>query len=265
MEELFILILLIIVLLYVVYHNQDRIEGFIGGDTMDTETKEGAEGFEDAITLTACPMDMKTFYLSDGRTACCGGSVVGSRCTGNVQCTMTGDGTADLPNCGQLLKKELDEKSKTHCPSSMPSYFEDKSTKQKGCTAGALNSERTKPFKETQPKCTVYPTMEENLRKRDSCHFHKEMDDFPCFGSGCSKAIFSDKEGHMPPLVMIHFVDKSGMYRTAYTRKSLENYLNLSKPKWKDDGIDLDKNILVAEVAKAFYVDRSISQKDVQI
>jgi len=55
------------------------------------------------------------------------------------------------------------------------------------------------------------------------------------------------------------------MYRTAYTRKSVENYLNLSKPKWRDEGIDLDKNIMVAEVAKAYYVDRSISKKDIDI
>jgi len=261
MEELVILILLIAILLYMVYHNTDMIDGFISGE--NEHRKE--EGFEDKIVLTSCPSEMKTFYLSDGRTACCNGTVIGSRCTGTVQCTMTGEGTNELPSCAKLLKKELDDKAKTHCPSSMPSYFEDKATKQKGCTAGPLNSEHTKPFKDSQPKCVVYSTMEDNLRKKDSCHFYKEMDDFPCFGSGCSKAIFSDKEGHMPPLVMVHFVDKSGMYRTAYTRKSLENYLNLSKPKWKDEGIDLDRNIMVAEVAKAYYVDRSISKKDIDI
>jgi hypothetical protein len=261
MEELVILILLIVILLYMVYHNTDVIDGFISGE--NENSKE--EGFEDKIVLTSCPSEMKTFYLSDGRTACCNGTVIGSRCTGTVQCTMTGEGTNELPSCSKLLKKELDDKAKTHCPSSMPSYFEDKATKQKGCTAGPLNSEHTKPFKDSQPKCVVYSTMEDNLRKKDSCHFYKEMDDFPCFGSGCSKAIFSDKEGHMPPLIMVHFVDKSGMYRTAYTRKSLENYLNLSKPKWKDEGIDLDRNIMVAEVAKAYYVDRSISKKDIDI
>jgi hypothetical protein len=258
MEELFVLILLIIVLLCAISYYQDKWEGFV-----DKE-KTSKEGFEDRMTLSACPSDMKTFYLSDGRTGCCGGSVVGSRCTGSVQCTMTGEGTKDLPNCSDLLKKEWDTKAATHCPSSMPSYFEDKATKQKGCTAGPLQSDYTKPLKETQPTCRIYATMEDNLRKKDSCHFRKEMDEFPCFGSGCSKSIFSDKEGHMPPLVAIHFVDKSGLYRTAYTRKSLENYLNLTKPKWRDEGIDLQKNIMVAEVAKAFYVDRSLSKKDVQ-
>jgi hypothetical protein len=127
MEELVILILLIVILLYMVYHNTDVIDGFISGE--NENSKE--EGFEDKIVLTSCPSEMKTFYLSDGRTACCNGTVIGSRCTGTVQCTMTGEGTNELPSCAKLLKKELDDKAKTHCPSSMPSYFEDKATKQK--------------------------------------------------------------------------------------------------------------------------------------
>lgn len=258
MVEIIVLLLLIVVLLFIINHNANVIDGFIGSTTNSKLTKEG---FEDAIVLSACPSEMKTFYLSDGRTGCCGGSIVGSRCTGSVQCTMTGEGTKELPSCADLVKKEFQEKASTHCPSSMPTYFEDKTTKQKGCTAAPLNEERTRPLKEGQPSCVIYSTMEENLRKKDSCYFQKEMDDFPCFGEKCSKSILGDG----PPLIMIHFVDKMGMYRTAYTRKSLENYLNLTKPRWRDDGIDLDKNIIVAEVAKAFYVDRSISQKDIQV
>ncbi len=220
---------------------------------------QSAQGTED-IALSACPSDMKTFYLTDGRTACCNGSIAGSRCLGTVQCTMTGDGEPGLPNCATLLQKEYQSKG-TQCPPSMPSYFENKSEKKKGCTAGALNAEMTGPAHATQPTCRWYATLEENLTKKDSCELQRQLEEAPCFGTHCVKRI----EARSPPLIAIQFVDASGMLRTAYTRKSLEYYLTTTRPKWRDEGLDLDKNVMVADVAKALWVDRTLSEKEVQL
>lgn len=252
MEE--ILALLVLVALLVCLLTYESQEGFASAS---------ASASSDPIALSACPSDMKTFYLSDGRTACCNGPVVGSRCTGAVQCTMTGEGTTDLPSCASLLQKDYQEKGKSTCPPSLSSYFEDKGTKKKGCTSGALNSEMTLPATTTQPTCWIYPTLEENLMKKDSCELQRQLEEAPCFGTQCTKRVLSTGEG-TPPLLAIQFVDKSGMYRTAYTRKSLEYYLSQTRPSWRDEGLNLDKNVMVAEVAKAYYVDRTKSEKDVQ-
>lgn len=253
MEE--IIALLVLVALLLILLTYEAREGF--ADTAPPSTS-------DAISLSACPSDMKTFYLADGRTACCNGPVVGSRCTGAVQCTMTGEGTKDLPSCAALLQKDYQAKSKSACPSSLSSYFEDKATKKKGCTSGSLNSEMTLPATTTQPTCWIYPSLEENLAKQNSCELQRQLEEIPCFGTQCTKRILSTGEG-VPPLVAVHFVDKSGMYRTAYTRKSLEYYLSQTRPSWRDEGLNLDKNVMVAEVAKAYYVDRTMSEKDVQV
>lgn len=223
--------------------------------------EEGFTGDKATVSLSACPSDMKTFYLQDGRTACCNGTIISNRCTGTVQCTMTGEGTKDLPNCSDLLKKEFNEKSNSQCPPSMTTYFEDKSTKKKGCTSGALDQEMKQPITKTQPVCWIYPTLEQNLKKVDSCELQKQLEDALCFGKQCKKSITSST----PPLIAIQFIDKSGMYRTAYTKKSLEYFLNETRPKWRDEGLDLTKNIMVAEVAKAYFVDKSISEKDIQM
>ncbi len=258
MEEFIALLLLLGIILAFLYHHPFFRDGRVEGFKDATSSVAG----EDIVSLSSCPSEMKTFYLPDGRTACCNGPIVGNRCTGMVQCTMTGDGGKDLPNCAILLKEEYKAKSESKCPSALPLYFEDKANKKQGCTVGALNGEMTQPATPSQPMCRIYSSLEENLMKADSCELHRQMEEVPCFGTQCTKSITASAHG--PPLVTIQFVDKSGMYRTAYTRKSLEYYLNQTRPKWRDEGMNLEKNLMVAEVAKAYFVDRTLSADAVQ-
>lgn len=260
MEEFIVFVLLLGITLALLYHTRCQKwhiweEGFKDVTATATAT-------EDRVSLSACPSDMKTFYLSDGRTGCCNGPVIGSRCTGTVQCTMTGDGGNQLPNCATLLKEEYKTKSESKCPSALPQYFEDKATKQRGCTSGGLNGDMTQPATSSQPRCQIYSSLEENLIKEDSCELYRQMEETPCFGTQCTKKITPSTVG--PPLVTVQFIDKSGMYRTAYTRKSLEYYLNQTRPKWRDEGLDLEKNVMVAEVAKAYFIDRTLSADAIQ-
>jgi hypothetical protein len=110
----------------------------------------------------------------------------------------------------------------------------------------------------------MYPTMEENTNSKDSCSNQKEMDEFPCFGLNCTKGLVQVAP-NQPIKISVGFTDSSGMHHVAYTRASMERYLNVSNPKWRDQGIDLSKNVNVAEVAKAFYVDKTMKQDDVQL
>jgi hypothetical protein len=172
-----------------------------------------------------------------------------------------------MPNCVRFILNEYKEKGKSQCPISMPSYFEDNSKNKKGCTQGSLNSTLTGPNTDRQPNCIIYSTMEQNINSSNSCYNQKLLDEFPCFGNNCKKQIIKVNQ-NSPPLLMIGFTDSSGMYRTAYTRKSLENffnYLQSTNPRSMRDNFDLSKNINVAEVAKAFYIDRTLQQSDIQI
>ena len=45
----------------------------------------------------------------------------------------------------------------------------------------------------------------------------------------------------------------------------MERYLNQVNPNWREKGINLDKNISIAEVAKKFYIDHTIQQSELQL
>lgn len=268
MIELAILIILLVVFLVAVNKRWIAMEGFTDTDTDTyTDNKKQTEGFETApedpeYRLTACPAGFTTFYDSTGNPMCCDGELVGNKCIQGKQCTLSSIAAGSAPTCVSLLRAHYQEKSQEMCPLSMPMYYENKATKEKGCTGGPLLSELNGPRHASQPTCKVYPTLQENMNAKDSCHNHRKMDEFSCFGTDCRKEIVQTAPD-APAMIAVHFTDPTGMFRTSYTRESMENFLNHTKPHWRDQGLDLSKNVQVAEVAKAYYVDKSI--QDVQV
>ena len=145
----------------------------------------------------------------------------------------------------------------------MTSYYEDRSKSIKGCTNGAYNDTLSGPRNMNQAACKIYNEWNKNQNSKDSCHNQKMLDEARCFGNNCSKQIIQPIP-NAPVLIGIGFTDSMGMYKMSYTRKSLENYLNVVWPQWKNGWLNLDKNINVAEVAKAYYIDRTMDQSQVQ-
>jgi hypothetical protein len=220
------------------------------------------EGFENYY-LTGCPSGYKSFYNTDGNIVCCDGDVLANKCLGDNQCTLNGKGTADMPNCVEAITKMYAEKGKAQCPSTMPQYYEDGTNSMKGCTRGRLNDTLSAPQFSNQPKCTIYNNQRENINSLDSCYNQKQLDGITCFGNNCTKEL-TQPIAAAPPLVAIGFTDNSGMHRIAYTRSSMETFLDVSNPSWRNQGMDLSKNINVAEVAKAYYIDRTIDKSEIQ-
>lgn len=250
MLELTVLLISITLILIFLYYK----------DNIKTEIIQ--EDFENYY-LSSCPSGYKSFYNSDGNTVCCDGEMVANKCLSDNQCTLNGKGTPEMPNCTELLKRLYLKKSKEYCMPSLPNYFEDKSKKIKGCTSGSLNDIMTAPRKYDQPKCIIYSSFEDNTNSKDSCVNQKLLDLAQCFGNNCTKELVKPIKT-APPLVAIGFTDSSGMHRVAYTKQSLENFLNVSNPNWKNQGTNLSTNINVAEVAKAFYVDKTMDQSQIQ-
>lgn len=250
MIELTVLLISIVIILIIIYF-KDSIQS--------SDVKEDFENYY----LSACPSGYKSFYDNDGNTVCCDGQIVANRCLSDNRCTLNGKGTPDMPNCTELIEKLYSYKSKEYCPSSLPNYFEDNSKKTKGCTSGSLNATMTAPKKWEQSHCIIYSSPEQNTNLKNSCANQTLLDNAQCFGNNCTKELVQPISS-APPLVAIGFTDSSGMHRVAYTKQSITNYLNVGNPNWQSQGIDLSKNINVAEVAKAFYVDKTIDQSHIQ-
>jgi hypothetical protein len=252
MLELTFLLISITVLLLFVYFKNKRIT--------QNEFKEPFDNFY----LSACPSGYKSFYNNNGDNICCDGEIIGNKCLSDNKCILNGSGIPNTPNCIELIKLQYFDKAKEYCMPSLPNYFEDKVNKIKGCMIGPLNETMTGPQQNYQSKCFIYDTFEKDTNAIDSCSNQKQLDSAKCFGNNCSKRLAQPNKS-TPPLVVIQFTDNTGMPRMAYTRASYENFLNVSNPSWRNQGLDLSKNIIVAEVAKAFYIDKTIQQKDIQI
>jgi hypothetical protein len=251
MLELTVLIISIIAILVVLYLKDN------------SKTIETQEPFQDYY-LNACPAGYKTFYNNDGNIICCDGEVVANKCLGDNRCTLNGKGTADMPNCVQAILKMYAEKSKTQCPTSIPSYYEDRGKNIKGCTNGRLNATLSGPQMSNQPTCKIYPTWELNRTSKDSCHNRKLLDNAKCFGNNCTKDLVQFMK-NAPPLISIGFTDSTGIYRASYTRKSIEAYLDVANPKWRENtGLDLSKNLIVSEVAKAYFIDKTMDKSQIE-
>lgn len=248
MLELSVLFILILVLILALY---------ITGDQPILE-----EGF-DNFYLSSCPSGYTSGYNTNGDILCCDGKIMANTCLGEKQCILNGKGTKEIPNCVDRIRDEYEYKAQSNCPSSLPIYFEDREKKTKGCTNGPLNETMTGPKKTTQPMCMLYSDWNENVISKDSCYNAKLLDKAECFGKNCRKELVQPTS-NAPPLVAIHFTDSSGMFRTAYLKESMKNHLDVVNPEWKHQGINLEKSINVAEVAKAVYVDKTKPLSEVQ-
>jgi hypothetical protein len=249
MLEIIVLIISIIIILIVIkYKNTyNDIEGF------QDENKQNE------YTLDSCPPNFKSYYDNNGNIMCCNGEIIANKCISDQVCSLTSN---EQDSCISMIQDIYKEKSKEYCTSSLSNYFEKGDIK--GCTNGPLNTSMSGPKKHDQPTCYIYSDREKNINSANSCYNQKLLDNTPCFGNNCTKSIIQLIEGK-PALIGVSFIDNSGIHRTAYTRESLENFLNATQHGWKKGGIDLDKNIQVAEVAKAYFIDRTLQQSDIQI
>jgi|APGre2960657444_1045066.scaffolds.fasta_scaffold00946_3 hypothetical protein len=248
MLELYILIILILFLLLLVSYKST--EAFSNTTPKKTD-----------YILTSCPAGYTSFNNKDGDTICCHGQIIGGSCITEKQCALSA--SSSVANCVSVVLKDYEQKASEFCPSTMVNYYENQKQTLKGCTSGDLNATMDGLDKPSQPACKIYNTLDANLHALDSCSNHKEMDAFRCFGENCVKAL-TQTVANSPVLITVSFTDGSGIQRTGSTRASLKRFLDATKPNWKDAGMDLSKNVAVAEVLKAVYIDKTMSKDDVQ-
>jgi hypothetical protein len=216
--------------------------------------------------LSECPVGYNTFYAPSGDVMCCPGEVIGNQCLSDQVCTL-GTETSTIPRCIDAVKRAQEEKMKSICPPSMKSYFEDK-VKKSGCTDGPLLDNMTGPRQTSQPTCYVYATQKENDNAANSCSNLKEMEEFPCFGTDCKKAL--RENGNLPQLVEVSFRDPAGVPRTSYTRASVTREMIARAARNNRQIGDEEKEMLkkatiISEVAKAYFVDKTLQDSEVYV
>jgi len=255
MIEAYILVIGIIITLIVLYFHNGYKE------------KNTNEPFVNHY-LAACPGGFKMYYDSDGNTICYDESLdipkhLLKYSKNGGQCILNGASTSDMPNCVDYMLEYYKNKSIEFCSTTFPSYFEDSANKNKGCTKGELNEMLNAPMNPLQPTCMIYPTMEENQLSIKSCMNQKELDEYPCFGTTCTKQLqqYGEKS---PVLIMITVTDRNGIPRTTYTKQSAIRYFDKQWPQWRDH-INIDRALFITEVAKAFYIDRTLNEADVDL
>ena len=248
MWEIGVLLVLIIILLIGISYGQ--------GASMTLEPFDAY--------LSECPVGFKTFYAPNGDVMCCPGDVVGQQCLSDQVCTL-GAETSTIPRCIDAVKHAQEKKVKEICPPSMTAYFEDK-VKKSGCTTGPLLDNMTGPRQSSQPTCYVYATQKENDKAANSCSNLKEMEEFPCFGTDCKKTL--RENGELPQLVEVSFRDPAGVPRTSYTRASVTREMiaraaRNNRQIGEEEKEMLKKSTIVSEVAKAYFVDKTLQDSDV--
>ena len=220
--------------------------------------------------LSECPVGFKTFYAPNGDVMCCPGDVLGQQCLSDQVCTL-GAETPTIPRCIDAVKEEQEKKRKEICPPSMTSYFEDKGKKKSGCTAGPLLDNMTAPRQSSQPTCYVYATQQENDAAANSCSNLKEMEEYPCFGTDCQKGLKQfdpSPNSSMPQVIEVAFRDPAGTPHVSYTRASVTREMIAGAKKHNKEFGARDKDFLnkftiISEVAKAYYVDKTLQDSDV--
>lgn len=255
MLELYILLIVSIALLVVIYYDlfNDKVESFENPN----------------YYLSACPSGFKMNYNSDGDTICyidqhlnIPAHLLKYQKNGN-QCVLNGKGTPDTPNCIDYILQYYNKQSIEFCSPSLPTYFENSSKDAKGCTSGELNELLNGPRLESQPTCIIYPNDDDNHFNKDSCMNQKELEEYPCFGSNCTKQLIQYGNG-TPLLLVINFADSNGLPHTAYSKKSIIRYLNAVRSGW-DKNINIDRMIWNADVAKKYYIDKTLTSTDIDI
>lgn len=254
MLELFVLIASIIIILIVIIYRDNY--------NKNINILKTTEGFtSDNYYLSSCPTGFNSYYDNNGNIMCCNGEVVANRCISDMKCSLTSANNQD--SCVKIIMDIYNEQAKELCPlDSMSSYYE--KGDEKGCTNGPLNSKLDGPANDSQPKCKIYKTYTENITSIDSCLNQKRLEKTQCFGNNCSKNLVNAGSG-LPVLIGISFTDNNGLPHMAFTKESFEDTLNVVNPNWRESGIDLTKNLSIAEVAKAYYIDRTMQQGDIQI
>ena len=252
------------VVIYLYWNTSFELPG--SGINSKTDMSGSKEAFVDLgsggiANISMCPGSSKSYTAKNGDTLCCEGNPAGTDCEGKTICTLSSTGSRTHPSCAEYLKSYYATKAKQVCPRSLPNYYEDESGGA-FCTNGALNQELNAPSNRSAEKCSVGNG---DMKDRNSCEVRVALDKMPCPAPGCNKSVMGG--GKEPVQFVAVFNDSTRIPRVCYDRNSMYNYLRVvNGPDWKSkwSHLDFDNNIMFCDVAKKYYIDKTLPKNKVQ-
>jgi hypothetical protein len=223
------------------------------------------EGFTDVqtddIVLTSCPAKTTSFVDDIGNTVCCEGEVVNGKCQGKEVCSLTKD-QGKYPTCGRYYAAILEERGRDRCPTSMPSYYENERTREKGCAQGRRKQDGSGPLPGVK-FCKLYTSKKDDEGRADSCTNQKLLEKTICFPNSAvpvEKRI--SQRGNGP--AVIECVHRNGICTTDETYDRF--MINTNNGNWKTNFIRMEptSKLQVCSVAKRYYIDKTLSFEDLK-
>lgn len=253
------------------------VDAFLGvvflliGIVILLRNKSYVESFENEYYLASCPTGTQPFYAKNGDMMCCKEATDGNKCSGIPFCSMSSRGTdtelfGHIRPCVEVQREYYKKQSKLNCPSNIPNFYVSENHFQ-FCTSGPINHSMDGPLDLSQKSCAVHYGNKEYLNNTDknSCYNQKLLDKYPCFGIDCVKEItLSSKTS--TPLISVMYTDPDGIRHSTITRETFANYLKALSGKGINQlkSFDINKNILITEVSKAVFVDKTLDKSQVQ-
>ena len=228
------------------------------------ETRENIEGFSSQLpNISMCPSQSRSFVGKNGDDLCCDGNPAGTSCEGKIICTLSSTSGKDHPSCAEYLEEYYRKKGREVCIRSLPNYYED--VNGKGfCTNSRLNLELNGPTNKNADKCSVG---DRNMTNPESCDVKRALERMPCPSRNCKKIALEEGRG-LPVIFQATFRDSSNITRSCYDTNSVQNFWHtIFGEEWKSktSHINPDRNIIFCEVAKKYYVDKSIDKSQVDL
>ena len=188
-------------------------------------------------TSTYCPPGSKYYVNKRGDSMCCEGKVENRKCIGKIVCTLS-QPTSKYPSCAAILEQLQSKMAIAYCPPSMPNFYVNEVSGEKGCTSSGLTTIGDGPVHPNASRCIIGSSGSmQDLADKTSCLNQKRLEEFTCIAPNCTKGFHSYAEGK--PVVLIQsFVvpDGEAVPRQCIDEHSMEIYLDSSESNWRSSG-----------------------------
>ena len=231
-------------------------------DIINTPVKETFQGYM-VQNISMCPGQSKAFVGKNGDNLCCDGNPNGTDCEGKTICTLSSVNSKENPSCFVYLRDLYEKKGRSQCPRTIPNYYEDDNGRG-FCTVANLNSQLNGPSERNAEKCTVGG---KGMSDPTSCEVQVALDKMPCPSRGCSKSAILPQK-NKPVVFQAHFRDSGNITRSCYDTNSVVNFWRSTLgDEWssKTSHINPDRNIMFCSVAKKYFIDKTLTKKDIDI
>jgi len=242
----------------------EKKEGFSDVKSSKSRSSSRSSSSNEIIqNISMCPGISKSYVGKNGDSLCCEGNPAGTDCEGKIICTLSSTNSKEHQSCAAYLVDLYRKKGIEFCPRSMPNYFLDPRGKA-FCTTSQINNQLNGPQDASALKCNIG---ENGMSDPQSCEVRLALDKMPCPSPGCQKDAFLPYRGKSV-ILYANFRDSGQIQHFCYDTNSLISFWrSIFGEEWKSriSHINPDRNIMFCDVAKRYFVDKTIQKKDIDI